>query len=230
MIDFLSSSTFFAVTLALVTYVFADALQKRFRTPLLNPLLVSSIIIIGILLVFDIPNEVFQEGCSVLTYLLTPATICLAISCYEKFQALKKDVVAIWAGVLAGSLSSLGSVYLLSLAFGVDRTIMLSLMPKSVTTAIGLALSNEIGGIAAITTVAIVITGNIGNMAGPTLTRLFRIEDEIAQGVAFGTASHVIGTSKALELGQLIGAVSGLALTLAGIFTCIILSFIAQYL
>ena len=230
MIDFLSSSTFFAVTLALVTYVFADALQKRFRTPLLNPLLVSSIIIIGILLVFDIPNEVFQEGCSVLTYLLTPATICLAISCYEKFQALKKDVVAILAGVLAGSLSSLGSVYLLSLAFGVDRTIMLSLMPKSVTTAIGLALSNEIGGIAAITTVAIVITGNIGNMAGPALTRLFRIEDEIAQGVAFGTASHVIGTSKALELGQLIGAVSGLALTLAGIFTCIILSFIAQYL
>lgn len=230
MIEFLSSSTFFAVSLALISYAFADCLQRRFKIPMLNPLLISSIIIIGLLIAFDIPNEDFQAGCAVLSYLLTPATICLAISCYEKFQALKNYLPAIFIGVTFGTICSLGSVYILCRVFAVDQTIILSLMPKSVTTAIGLALSNEIGGIAAITTVAIVITGNIGNLAGPAMCRLFRIDDEIAQGVAFGTASHVIGTSKAIELSQLTGAVSGLSLTLAGIVTCVLMSFLTQYL
>lgn len=230
MSDFLSGSTYFAVTLALVVYAFADLLQKKFKSPLLNPLVVSSAVIIVILLVLDIPNEDFQAGCQILNYLLTPATICLSISFYEKFQAMKRYLPAVIAGVLAGMVCCLGSVYLLCKAFGVEQAVMLSLMPKSVTTAIGLALSNEIGGIAAITTVAICITGNIGNMAGPALCKLFRIDDEIAQGVAFGTSSHVIGTSKAMELSQLTGAVSSLSLTIAGMATCIVLSFLAQYL
>ena len=230
MIEFFSSSTFFAVSLALISYAFADRLQRRFKIPMLNPLLISSIFIIALLVIFDIPNEDFQAGCTVLSYLLTPATICLAISCYEKFQALKNYIGAILIGVVAGTICSLGSVYLLCRLFHLERVMMLSLMPKSVTTAIGLALSNEIGGIAAITTVAIVITGNVGNLAGPALCKLFRIDDEIAQGVAFGTASHVIGTSKAIELSQLTGAVSGLSLTLAGIVTCLIMSFLTQYL
>ena len=228
--EFISGSTFFAVTLALVVYSFADMLQKKVKTPLLNPLVVTSAVIIVLLLALDIPNEVFQDGCQVLSYLLTPATICLSISFYEKFQALKRYLPAVFAGVAAGSLCSLASVYLLCRILLVDRTVMLSLMPKSVTTAIGLALSSELGGITAVTTVAIVITGNIGNMAGPALCRLLRLDDEIARGVAFGTASHVIGTSKAIELSQLTGAVSGLSLTLAGIVTCVLMSFLAQFL
>lgn len=230
MIDFLSSSNYFAVALALVVFAFADTLQKKFKSPLLNPLVVSSAVIIVILLVLDIPNENFQAGCQILSYLLTPATICLAISFYEKFQALKRYLPAVIAGVLAGSVCSLGSVYLLCKVCGVDQTVMISLLPKSVTTAIGMALSAELGGITAITTVAIVITGNIGNMAGPAMCKLFRIDDEISRGVAFGTASHVIGTSKAIELSQLTGAVSSLALTIAGIATCLLMSFLAQYL
>lgn len=230
MIEFCSESTYFAVTLALVCYVFADALQKKFKSPLLNPLVVSSIIVIVILVVLDIPNEDFQAGCQVLNYLLTPATICLAISFYEKFQTLKHYLPAVIAGVLAGIVCSLGSVYILCKVCDVDRMVTLSLLPKSITTAIGVALSSEIGGIAAITTVAICITGNIGNMVGPALCKLFRIDDEIAQGVAFGTSSHVIGTSKAMELSQLSGAVSSLSLTIAGIVTCVLLSFLAQYI
>lgn len=228
--EFLSGSTYFAVVLALVVYVFADALQKKVKSPLLNPLVVSSAVIIVLLLALDIPNEWFQEGCQVLNYLLTPATICLSISFYEKFQSLKRHLPAVIAGVLAGAVCCLGSVYILSRIFGLDRAITLSLMPKSVTTAIGLALSTEIGGIAAVTTVAICITGNIGNMVGPAMCRLFRIDDEIARGVAFGTASHVIGTSKAMELSQLTGAVSSLSLTIAGIATCIMLSFLSQFI
>ena len=158
------------------------------------------------------------------------ATICLAISFYEQFQALKKHLWAVTAGVLAGTVASLGSVYLLCRLTGLDQVLMISILPKSVTTAIGVALSEEIGGIAAITTASIVITGNLGNMAGVMMCRLFRFKSEIAQGVAFGTASHVIGTAKASELSQLAGAVSSLSLTLAGIFTCIILSAVFQYL
>ncbi|MBP3672844.1 MAG: LrgB family protein [Oscillospiraceae bacterium] len=228
--EFLSASTYFAVTLALIVYAFADALQKKFKSSLLNPLVVSSVIVIIVLLVLDIPNEEFQAGCQVLNYLLTPATICLSISFYEKFQTLKRDLPAVIAGVLAGIVCSLGSVYILCTLFDVDRVITLSLLPKSVTTAIGLALSSEIGGITAITTVAICITGNIGNMLGPMLCKLFRIDDEIARGVAFGTSSHVIGTSKAMEMSQLSGAVSSLSLTIAGLVTCIVLSFLAQYI
>ena len=230
MIEFLSSSSFFALALALVVYAFADVLQKKFKTPLLNPLVVSSAVIILLLVVLDIPNERFQAGCQVLSYLLTPATICLAISFYEKFQALKHYLPAVIAGVLAGVVCCLGSVYILCKVCHVDHTVMLSLMPKSVTTAIGMALSAELGGITAISTVAIVITGNIGNMAGPTLCKLLHIDDEISRGVAFGTASHVIGTSKAIELSQLTGAVSSLSLTLAGIVTCLLMSFLAQYM
>lgn len=230
MLEFLSGSTYFAVTLALVVYAFTDALQKRVKSPLLNPLVVSSAVVIIVLLVLDIPNEDFQAGCQVLNYLLTPATICLSISFYEKFQALKHYLPAVIAGVLAGIVCSLGSVYILCSLCGLDRVITLSLLPKSITTAIGVALSSEIGGIAAITTVAICITGNLGNMLGPALCKLLRIDDEIARGVAFGTASHVIGTSKAMELSQLSGAVSSLSLTIAGIVTCVLLSFLAQYL
>ena len=132
--------------------------------------------------------------------------------------------------MLAGTAASLASVWGLSRLFDLERVLTLSLLPKSVTTAIGVALSEEIGGIAAITTAAIVITGTFGNIAGPALCRLFRLRSEVAQGVAFGTSSHVIGTSRATEMSQLAGAVSSLSLTLAGIITCIALSFLAQYI
>lgn len=228
--EFISSSAFFSAALTLVAFSIASACQKKWKLAILNPILISAAMVIVVLKLLDIPNASYQAGCQVLSFLLTPATICLAISFYDQFQKLKAHLSAVAAGVLAGTIASLGSVWLLSKCLNFDRIIMLSLLPKSVTTAIGVALSDEIGGIGAITTAAIVITGILGNIAGPALSKLFRLKSEVAQGVAFGTAAHVIGTSKAVQLSQLSGAVSSLSLTLAGLITAIAMSFLAQYI
>ena len=158
--EFLNGSTYFCVTLTLVAFAFGAACQKKFKLAILNPILIGAAIVMVALHLLNIPNETYQSACRVLSYLLTPATICLAISFYEQFQRLKKHLIAICVGVLAGTVASLGTIYLLGLAFGLDRVLTLSLLPKSITTAIGVALSEEIGGIAAITTAAIAVTGN----------------------------------------------------------------------
>ena len=229
MTDFIRSSTFFCVALTLIAFCAASALQKKWKLAVLNPIVLASAAIIAILKILDIPNETYQAGCQILSFLLTPATICLSISFYEQFQNLKKHLLAVSAGVVAGTIASLGAVWGLSRLFSLDRALLASMLPKSVTTAIGVALSSELGGIAAITTAAIVITGIFGNIIGPGLCRLFRLEDPVAQGAAFGTSAHVIGTTRAMEMNALAGAVSSLSLTLAGIVTCIMMSFLAQF-
>ena len=228
--EFLSSSSFFAVTLTLLAFAFGSACQKKWKLAVLNPILIAAAVIIVVLKLLDIPNSVYQEGCTFLSYLLTPATICLAISFYDQFQKLKAHLAAAVLGILAGTIASIGIIWAMANLFGLDAAITASLLPKSVTTAIGVALTQEIGGVAAITTAAIVITGIIGNITGPALSRLFRLKSEVAQGVAFGTSSHVVGTAKAAELSQLTGAVSGMSLTVAGIITAVILSFLAQFI
>ena len=228
--ELLTGSSFFWIALTLVVFSAASVLQQKTKLTLLNPVLVSAALIIGFLLAFDIPNEIYQSGCTLLTYLLTPATICLSISLYEQFQKLKKHLPGICAGILAGTVCGIGSVYLLCTAMGLDRVLLVTLLPKGVTTAIGAALSEELGGIAAVTTAVIILVGIVGNMAGPLLCRWLKIEDEIAQGVAYGTASHVIGTSRAVQVSQLAGAVSSLSLTVAGMITAVGLSVLAQYI
>ena len=229
MTEFISSSTFFCVTLTLVAFCAASALQKKWKLAILNPIVLASAAVIAVLKVLDIPNAAYQAGCQILSFLLTPATICLSISFYEQFQNLKKHLLAVSAGVVAGTVASIGAVWGLSRLFRLDGALLASMLPKSVTTAIGVALSNELGGIAAITTAAIVITGIFGNIIGPGLCRLFRLEDPVAQGAALGTSAHVIGTTRAMEMNALAGAVSSLSLTLAGIVTCIMMSFLAQF-
>lgn len=228
--EVIGNSSFFAVTLTLVTFALASFCQKKWKLAILNPILLSGVAIIAILKELGISNETYQSGCAFLSFLLTPATICLAVSFYEQFRNLKRHLPAVTAGVLAGTIASIGSVWALARIFRLEQSLMLALLPKSITTAIGVVLSREIGGVAAITTAAIVITGIIGNIMGPGLCKLFRLKNEVAQGVAFGTASHVIGTSKASEMSELAGAVSSLALTLAGIITCLVLSYLAQIL
>ena len=228
--DLFTTSAYFSVALTLVCFAAAEAMQRKWKQPLLNPILVAAAMVMGMLQLLKIPNAVYQEGCRILTWLLTPATICLSISFYQQFQKLKKHLAAIAAGVIAGSMASIAAVWGMCKAFRLDSAVTASLLPKSVTTAIGAAISSEIGGIAAITTAVIVITGVLGNILGPVLSKWFRFDDEITKGVAFGTASHVVGTSKAAQIGQLCGAVSSLSLVLAGIVTCILLSFLAQFL
>ena len=227
--EFFGNSTFFFVAITIGCFSLANLCQKKLKQPLLNPILVSAIMVIAVLKILNIPNSAYQAGCQPLSFLLTPATICLAISFYEQFQKLKRHISAVLVGVLAGTVCSIGLIYLLCRFFGLEDALTASLLPKSVTTAIGVALCDEIGGIAAITTAAIAITGIFGNITGPLMCRLFGLKDEVAQGVAFGTAAHVIGTAKATEMGQLTGAVSSLSLTIAGLITTVLLSFLAQY-
>lgn len=228
--EFFSNSSFFYVALTLVAFAFANTCQRRLKLPIFNPILLSAIFVGATLNILNIPNSAYQAGCQVLSFLLTPATLCLAISFYEQFQKLKHHIWAIFAGVLVGTVCSIGCIWLMSKALGLPHDLGLSLIPKSVTTAIGVALSEEIGGIAAITTASIAITGIFGNIVGPLMCKLFRLKDEVAQGVAFGTSAHVIGTARAAEMSRLAGAVSSLSLTIAGIVTTVLLSFLAQYL
>ena len=228
--ELLSSDTYFFSALTVIVFALASALQKKTRLVLLNPIMISGFAIIGILCLLDIPVQVYQAGCRVLTYLLTPATICLAIAFYEQIGKMKKHLLPILLGVLTGVLCSAGSIYILAKLFELPDVILLSLLPKSVTSAIGVPLSEEIGGIGALTMAAICITGISGNILAPFYCKLFRLDDPISQGVAIGTASHVIGTTRAMEMGQLTGAVSSFALTIAGLVTSFLLSFLAQYL
>lgn len=228
--DLLYASTYFFTALTVVAFALADVFQKKTQMVIFNPIIVSALGIIAVLKMLDIPSEVYQEGCRVLTYLLTPATICLAISFYVQISKLKKQLLPIFVGVLAGVICSAGSICFLSKFFALSDTMLFSLLPKSVTAAIGVPLSEEIGGVAALTTASITITGISGNILSPLFCKWFRLKDPVAQGVAIGTSSHVIGTVRAFEMSEMAGAVGSLSLTIAGLVTSFLLSFLAQYL
>ena len=230
MTEFFSSTQFFFVTLTLLAFSFGSFIQKKGKLAILNPILLGAALVMVVLLAFDIPNETYQAGCKVLSFLLTPATICLSISLYRQFEAMKQHLGAILLGLLGGTISCLGCIWLLCRIFGFDNVLTVTMLPKSITTAIGVSLAQELGGVAAITSASIVITGILVNMAGPALGKLLHITHPIAQGVAFGTAGHVIGTARATQLSQLAGAVSSFSLTVTGILTTVLLSFIAQFL
>lgn len=218
------------VVLTLLAYQAAAAIQKKFRSPLLNPILVAVLLILGFLGLTGMELTAYQSGVSYLSWLMTPATICLAISMYEQFQALRKNTGLILAGVAAGAISCLFIILALCLLLNFDRQLTVSLLPKSVTTAIGVPLSQMAGGLSPITTAAIILTGITANVLGPALCRLFRLTDEVAKGAAFGTAGHVIGTAKATELGPLTGAVSSLSLVVAGLLTAIVLPLLTNFI
>lgn len=226
MAELFTSNEYFALLLTLGTFGIGFTLQKRYQSPVFNPILVGAVLSGGFLVLNGISVETYRSGCAPLQYLLTPATICYAIGLYEQIAALRKQLWAILMGVAAGVVASMGSILLLCRVFGLECVLELSLLPKSITTAIGMELSQEAGGIAAVTTAAIILTGILGNMIGPMLCRLLRIEEPIAQGVAFGTASHAIGTSRAIKISQLTGAASSIALTLAGLITVVLYSFL----
>lgn len=226
MLEALRESGFFAITLTIAAFCIGTSLQKKWKIALLNPILTGAAMVAVVLWLLDIPVEQYQADCASLSYLMTPATICLSIACYDQIQKLRRHLLPITLGVLGGVLSSLLSVWLLAQLFGFDHVTTVSLLPKSVTTAIGIAISQQAGGIGALTTAVIVITGILGNVAGPMLCKLFHLDDPVSQGVAYGTSSHVVGTSRANEISTLAGAVSSLSLTLSGLITTIVLSFL----
>lgn len=220
----------FAVVLTLAAFLGAQRLQQRFKTPLLNPILVAVVLVICVCFAAGLPIRVYKSNMDALGWLLTPATVCLAVPMYGQFQQLKKNLAAIAAGVAAGSVSCLAVILLLCSLFGFSRILTMSLLPKSITSAIGVVLSELAGGMPGVTTAAIILTGIFCNIAGPAFCRLFRIREPIAQGVAYGTAGHVIGTARANEISPLTGAVSSLSLVVAGLLTAVILPVLVNYI
>ena len=224
----LLSISILPVVLTLLAYRIALVIQQKVRSPLCNPILISVILVLLFMGATGMELKTYQAGAAFLSWLITPATVCLAISMYEQFQVLRKNTPVILVGVAAGAVSCLMMVLGLSLLFGFDRELTVSLLPKSVTTAIGVPLSQMAGGLAPITTAAIILTGITASVLGPALCKLFRLTDEIARGAAFGTAGHVIGTAKATEMSKLTGAVSSLSLVVAGLLTAIVLPLVAN--
>ena len=224
----LLSISILPVVLTLVAYRFGMFCQSKLKTPLCNPIIVAVLVVLGVLSVSGWELEVYRQGANMLSWLMTPATVCLAISMYEQVQVLKKRAGMILAGVAAGAISSIAMVLVIGLLCKFDTDLILSLLPKSVPTAIGVPLSQLTGGVAAITTATIIVTGIGASVIGPFLCRIFRLTDEVAQGVAFGTAGHVVGTAKANELSPLTGAVSSFSLVISGIITAIVLPIVVE--
>lgn len=218
------------VVLTLFAYRIGAQCQKKFKLPIFNPILIGVLVVLAVLTVTGIERKSYQEGVKLISWLMTPATVCLAIPMYEQIQALKKNLKAIVAGVAAGTLSCLTMLLVGFLLLAFDRNLTISLLPKGITAAIGVSLSELYGGTASITTLGITVTGICGNMFGTYFCKWFGITDEIARGVAFGTGSHVIGTAKASELSPLSGAVSSLSLVVAGLMTALLFPVLTSFL
>ena len=219
--EILCNSAYFGVTASLIGYGAGIMLKKKFKYAFLNPLLISIIFVIGVVMLCGVDYESYENSAQYLSYLLTPATVCLAVPLYQQMTLLKKNLAAVACGILAGVLASLGSVLLLAFLFGLEHDVYVTLLPKSITTAIGMGVSEELGGLVTITVAVIIVTGVIGNVIGEAVCKLFRIYEPIAKGLALGTSSHAIGTAKALEMGEVEGAMSSLAIAVAGLLTVI---------
>lgn len=228
--DFFQTSMFAGVTLSLISYIAGIELKKKFKLGIFNPLLVSIVICIAVLIIGDVDYEVYNEGAKYISYLLTPATVCLAIPLYEQWRLLKDNFKAVVFGLVAGVVTSLITVLALSLLMGLTHKEYVTLLPKSITTAIGMAVSEELGGYVTITVAVIIVTGVIGNMIGELVCKIFKITEPISKGLSFGSAAHAIGTAKAIEIGEVEGAMSSLAIAVSGILTVVLASVFANFI
>lgn len=219
MLDFLTQSVFFGAVLSLAAYEVGLYCKKRWKKALFNPLLIAVILVVVVLAVLRIPYDTYHAGAKYISYLLTPATVCLAIPLYEQLQLLKKNALAILAGIVSGVLTSVSLVLLFAVVFHFSHGEYVTFLPKSITTAIGMGVSEQLGGNVSITVVVIIVTGVLGNILAEPVCRLFRITNPIAKGIGIGSASHAIGTAKAMELGEVEGAMSGLSIAVSGILT-----------
>lgn len=219
--EMLGNAVFFGVVVSLLAYEAGVLLRKKWNFALFNPLLIAIILVILVLNIFHIDYDTYNEGAKYLSYLLTPATVCLAIPLYEQVELLKKNWKAIFAGILSGVLTSCVCILVLSRLFRLNHEIYVTLLPKSITTAIGMGVSEELEGIVTITVAVIIITGVLGNVLADFVCKLFHITEPIAKGIGIGSAAHAIGTAKALEMGEVEGAMSSLSIAIAGILTVI---------
>ncbi len=220
--EIFKNSLFAGITLSLGCYALGSLLRKKFTSPWVNPFLISVVVSIAVLVLCKIDYEYYYQSAKYMSFLLTPATVCLAVPLYEQLELLKKNFWAIVMGIFAGALASAVSIFILCFLLKLPKEMLATLLPKTVTTAIGMGVSEELGGYVTITVATIVVTGILGNVLADVFLKLFKITDPIAQGIALGTSAHAMGTAKAHELGQIQGAMSGLSIVITGIFTVIL--------
>ncbi len=230
MAEFMQNSAYAGVTISLISYAIGAKLKRKFGFGFLNPLLISIIVTILVLVGCNVSYETYNEGAKYLSWLLTPATVCLAIPLYEEWELLKNNAKAVLLGVLAGVITSLLTVFVLAKMLGLSHANYVTLLPKSITTAIGMGVSEELGGYVTITVAVIVITGVLGNIFGELICKIFRIKEPISKGLALGTAAHAIGTAKAMELGDVEGAMSSLSIAVAGVITVVLSTLFASFM
>lgn len=229
----LANNLLFGIILSLLAFEAGLYIYKKSKIPLFNPLLIAITLVIGFLLIFNIDFDLYNAGAKFINMFLGPATVILAVPLYKQIELLKKHAPSILIGILFGSIIGIFSVIGLSYALGLNSQLIKSLLPKSVTTPIGIEISNQLEGIIPVTVLVIIVSGIIGAAIGPFLCKLFKITDSVAVGVALGTAAHAVGTSKALEIGETEGAMSGLSIGIAGLMTVFIAPLtytVAQYI
>ena len=226
----LCNSAFFGVVVSILAYELGLVLKRKFKLAIFNPIFVSIAVIIVVLLVFDIDYASYDNGAKYLNYLLTPATVCLAIPLYEQLSVLKHNAKAVIVGIVTGVITSMVTIFAFACLFRFGHELYVTLLPKSITTAIGIGQSEELGGIVALTAAVITVTGVFGNMIAETVCKLYRITEPVAKGIAIGASSHAAGTAKAIEIGEVEGAMSSLSIVICGLLTVISASVFAQFL
>lgn len=225
-----SNFLFFGAALSLLSYELGLRLKKKLKWAIFNPLLISICVVIAFLSVFRINYAIYDQSAKYISYLLTPATICLAVPLYRQIELLKKHSKAIIAGTLTGVFTTMVTVLLLAMVFGLNHQEYITFLPKSITTAIGMGISEEMKGYVTITVASIIITGIQGSIIAETVCRIFHITDPIAKGIAIGSASHAVGTTKAMEMGEIEGAMSSLAIATSGLCTVVFASIFSNFL
>ena len=228
--ELLTNSVFFGVMVSILTYELGMFLKRKLKLAIFNPLLISIAAVIVCLLAFNIDYDSYNAGAKYISYLLTPATVCLAVPLYEQVELLKKNAKAIFAGILSGVLTSILCALAGCVIFGLSHEQYVTLLPKSITTAIGMGVSEELGGIVTITVAVIIITGVFGNMMAEFVCKVFRIQEPVAKGIAIGSAAHAVGTAKAMEMGDIEGAMSSLSIAVAGLMTVVAAPLFAEIL
>lgn len=223
-------TAYFGLVLSLLSYWIAVEIRKKFPYPIINPLLISAIISIGVLTLFHVDYETYNKGAQYITLLLTPATVCLAVPLYKQSQLLIKHLSAILISLLSGVIAGMISLFVIAILMHVDPVIYYSMLPKSITTAIAMGVSSQIGGNSTITVGVVIITGILGAIIAKLICKLAKINHPVAVGLALGNSAHAIGTSKALEFGEIEGAMSSLSIVIAGLITVFLAPVVATLL
>lgn len=222
----ITKSPLFGITLSIISYIIGVKFKNKFKSPIFNPMMIGSLIIIGILYISKIPLENYMVGGNILAMLLAPATAVIAVLIYKRLDVIKKNALPVIIGCIIGSLSSLISVFLLCKLFSLPEEILASLLPKSITTAIASEVSARLGGIVPLTVAAVSVTGIFGAIMSPYFIKWFKIKNRIAAGLAIGASCHALGTAKAIEIGEIEGMVSGIAIGICGLSTVFMIIFI----